>query len=144
LTGRAARWRLALWLALVASWLVTLPYSWRAFATVPSAERLARSRLVEIPTLQTLFSQLGTSALELGVLLALLWPWSARRWLLRLWTATLGLLLWFLATPPLGLSNLSWVRRRWLAAVALLLFVSATMATISVLTGRRGAAGRTN
>src|SRR5512147_1372909 len=100
---RGLGWRLGLWLGLAFSWLLSLPFGWHAFTTVPAAERLSRSHLVAIPTLHTFLLQVGGSALELVVVLAWLWPGRARWWLARQWLAALGLLLYFLATPPLGL-----------------------------------------
>lgn len=132
----AARWRFALAAALLLSWILLLPLLWQAFATVPSAERLQQSHMVRIPTLQTLWLQIGLSALELSVLLAVLWPLASRRYLARLWAAALGSTAYFLFTAPLSLTTLEWVHRRWLAAVALGLLLSALLASAGALLRR--------
>lgn len=119
--ARLARYTLPA--ALLLGWLIMLPLLWRAFTTVPSAERLRESRMVQIPTLETVIQQVGLSAVELGVALLLAWP--GRRALSRLWVAAIGAWAWFLATTPLGLSTVQWVHRRWLAATALLLLAAA-------------------
>lgn len=120
--------------ALVLGWLIMLPLLWRAFTTVPSAERLRESRMVRIPTLDTVIQQAGLSAIELGVALLLTWP--GRFALTRLWIAAIGAWAWFLATAPLGLSTVQWVHRRWLAATALVLLACAIGAVILRLVRR--------
>lgn len=125
-----ARW--SLWLALLGSWLVLLPLLWLAFATVPSPDRLERSHMAAIPTLATLAWTAGRSLLELGALLALLWP-RARLYLTRLWLAALGASAWFVASAPLSLNRLAWTHRRWLALVAAALLLSALAAALARL-----------
>jgi len=123
--------RLLLWALLAASWLVLLPLLWSAFATLPSAERLAESHMAEIPTLATLGWTVLRSALEAGAVLMLLWPWWERGFLLRLWAAALGALSWFLATTPLSVTRLWWVHRRWLAVLMLGLLMAAAGWTLA-------------
>ncbi|MEQ9569298.1 MAG: hypothetical protein RLN75_03840, partial [Longimicrobiales bacterium] len=53
------RTRIALWILLLLSWVMLVPMLWTAFSTVPSMERLARSRMVEIPTLRTVGLLIG-------------------------------------------------------------------------------------
>ncbi len=130
------RARLLLWLALIASWLVLLPMLWTAFSTVPSPERLAQPRMVRIPTLESLGLLVGQSAVELGVLLALLAPWRPRFYLARLWLGAVGIWAWFIATTPLGLSQMTWHHRRWLAVVGALLVLSAALVALSRVAGR--------
>jgi hypothetical protein len=125
------RARLALWVALLLSWLILLPMLWTAFSTVPSAERLAQSRMVRIPTLQTVGLLVLQSAVEVGVLLALLFPWRPRFYLARLWIAAFAVVAWFIATTPLGLTRMSWIHRRWLAAVGVALLFWAAIATMA-------------
>jgi hypothetical protein len=132
------RARFALWLALLVSWLVLLPLLWTAFATVPSAERLAQSRMVRIPTLETVGLLVLQTAVEAGVLLALLFPWRPRFYLSRLWIAAFAVGAWFIATTPLGLTRMSWTHRRWLAAVGAALFLWAAVATIARIAGGPG------
>lgn len=117
---------------------------WTAFSTIPSAERLAQSRMVEIPTLRTVAVLLVQSAVEAGLLLALLVPWRPRRYLARLWLAAFAIWVWFLATTPLGLTRMAWIHRRWLAGVGAALLVAATILTAArLLTGpRRSTPGR--
>jgi hypothetical protein len=139
--GRAAAvlpWRLALWLGLTAGWLVMLPYLWSAFATLPTAERLEQTRTVAIPTLQTVALLAARSALELGAVLALLWPWWQRHYAKRLLAAATGLVAWFVLTTPLSLSAVGWVHRRWLAAMTLALLLAFGV----VLAARAGRAAR--
>lgn len=106
-----------------------LPMLWTAFATVPSMERLAQSRMVEIPTLRTVGLLVARTTLEAGILLALLAPWIPTRYLTRLWLAVVGVGAWFLATTPLGLTRMSWIHRRWLALVWVVLLGAAAVAT---------------
>ena len=127
------KWRRALVVLVAASWLITVPLMWRAFSTLPSAERLERSHMVQIPTLQTLLLQVGISFLEMAVVVAVLWPGYARAWLLRLWFAALGTTFYFLLTPPLGLTTLQWVHRRWLAALSAGLLITALTASMLAL-----------
>jgi hypothetical protein len=118
---------------LLASWVVLVPLMWNAFSTVPSLERLAQSRMVEIPTLRTVGWLVARSAAEIGVVLGLLVPWKPRRYLARLWLATVALAAWFLATTPLGLTRMSWLHRRWLVLVGASLLVAAVWATLARL-----------
>ena len=113
------------------SWLVLVPMLWTAFSTVPSAERLAQSRMVRIPTLQTVGLLVLRTAAEAGVLLALLAPWRPRFYLSRLWIAAFGVVAWFIGTTPLGLTRMSWIHRRWLAAVGVALLLWAAIATMA-------------
>lgn len=113
----------ALWIVLILSWIVLLPMLWTAFSTVPSPERLAQSRMVRIPTLESLGLLVGRSAVELGVLLVLLVPWRRRFYLTRLSLAAVGVWAWFIGSTPLGLSQMTWLHRRWLAAVGAVLVV---------------------
>jgi hypothetical protein len=126
-TGHARLWRLLVWCVLVIGWLYMLLRMWDSFATFPTEERLEHSRTVAIPTLQSLALLMGRSAIELAVVLALTWPWAARRWAARAWAAALLLAAWFIATAPLTLSGVMWVHRRWLAATALFLAVAGTV-----------------
>lgn len=132
----ALYWRAGLWVGLIIGWLVMLLYLWSAFATFPSPERLAQPRMVRIPTLGSIALVAGRSALELAVVLALLWPRSGRAWELRLFVAAALLTGWFFATTPLSVSIVDWVHRRWLAATALALMLSLLAALIARLTTR--------
>ncbi len=133
------RARSALWFALILSWLVLVPMLWTAFSTVPSPERLAQPRMVQIPTLDSLGLLVGQSAIELGVLLAWLLPWRPRFYLGRLWIGAVGVWAWFIGTTPLGLSQMTWHHRRWLAAVGVTLLLSAAIGTGDrILRGLRG------
>jgi hypothetical protein len=108
------RWRLGLWVGLILGWLVMLLYLWAGFLTFPSAERLEHSRMMAIPTLRTLGMLAGRSALELGGMLVLLWPWWARFWVTRMLAAALLVAAWFIVTTPLTVSTMDWMHRRWL------------------------------
>ena len=77
------------------------------------------------------------------MVLALLWPWRARRFLLRLWLAAAGALTWFLVSTPLTLHRMAWVHRRWLAGVAAGLLVAAVLASVAVLARRLRHGGAT-
>ncbi len=135
---RVPRWRVALWLGLLASWLVILPLMTSAVVHPPSPERLRSMPTLRIPTPATLLVRIATSGLELRVVLVLLWPWRVRAWRLRLAGTALAVTLWFLLTPPLGLSIMEWYHRRWLAAVAAVLLVAAALSGIGAVV-RRGA-----
>jgi hypothetical protein len=113
--GGIGRWaRIGLWGLLVASWVVMVAYMWDALTMVPDAERLEQTRMAVIPTPRTFFAAVAFSALELGVVLALLWPWRSGYYPVRLAGASLGLLTWFVITIPMGMSRMDWVHRRWL------------------------------
>ncbi|HSJ25843.1 MAG TPA: hypothetical protein VK929_14295 [Longimicrobiales bacterium] len=133
-------WRTLAWSALILGWLAMLLQLWSAFATFPSAERLEQSRLVAIPTLQSLALLVGRSIVELGVVLALTWPWQARLWITRVCAAAIAVAAWFVATTPLSVSATSWVHRRWLAAMVAGLLLVAAVALLARLT--RAAGGR--
>lgn len=119
---------------LLLSWAVAVFMMWRGLTTVPSAERLAESHMVRIPTLNTFLLQVGIGVAELGVLIALTWPGRAA--LSRLWAAALGTWAWFFATTPLGINTVQWAHRRWLAAVALWLLLTALILTSRALLRR--------
>lgn len=116
--------RYTLSILLTLSWGVAVYLMWRGLTTIPSAERLAESRLVPIPTPASFAREF-----------ALTWP--GRRFLLRLWVAALAAWGWFFATAPLGINTVQWAHRRWLAAVALWLLVTAVIAAARAL-ARRG------
>lgn len=97
--------------------------AWDAFTTVPSAERLAESRMAAIPTLTTMLWMAARSAMEVAVLMVLLWPWNARRYATRAFICALVLPAYFLFTTPLSLTSVHWVHRRWLAGLEVLLLV---------------------
>lgn len=126
--------RYALPVLLTLSWGVAVYLMWRGLTTVPSAERLAESRMVRIPTPASFAWQLGLSVVELLAAVALTWP--GRYFLPRLWLAALGAWAWFFATAPLGINTVQWAHRRWLAAVALWLLVTAIVAGTRVLVRR--------
>jgi hypothetical protein len=136
---------MAFWIVLLLSWVVMLPALWRAFSTVPTPERLGQSRMIEIPTLETVAMIAVQSAIELSVALALLFPWRPRRYLARLWIAAVALGIWFIASTPLSLTHVAWVHRRWLAAVdgaLLLAALGVTAAWLLAGHGRRAAPDR--
>jgi len=108
------QWRVAVWAVLAVSWVVMVGYMWDALTTVPSPERLEETRMAVIPTHRTFFAAVIFSALELGVIMAVLWPWRPRLYTARLAVATLAVVTWFTITIPMGLSRMDWVHRRWL------------------------------
>lgn len=134
-TAWAHRARWVLWTSLVLSWLVMLPVVWAAFSTLPSPERLARSRMIEIPTLGSVALIVLVSAIELAAVLALLFPGLTRRFLARLWIAAVGVWIWFFASTPLDLAKVEWVHRRWLALVGAALLLGAGIATVARILG---------
>lgn len=138
----AARTRIVLWVVLILSWVVLIPLLWSAFMTVPSAERLQQSRMIEIPTFATFQLIAVESAVELLVVAALLFPWRARFYLSRLWVTALGVCVWFIASTPLSLTRLAWVHRRWLAAVGVTLLLCAVVGTVARLATRKTRPGR--
>lgn len=129
--GRAAR--VALWVLLAVSWAVALAYMWEAMTRLPTDERLERSRLTHIPTPRTFMAAAIFSALELGIVLAALWPWRPAFYASRLAVTALALITWFIITTPMTLSRMDWVHRRWLAfatAAVLLALVATVVARI--------------
>jgi hypothetical protein len=136
------QWRAGLCALLILGWLWMLLQLWSGFATFPSAERLEHSRLVAIPTLPGLALLAARSVGELLVVLAILWPWRARAYLLRMLLAAALLTMWFIATTPLSLSTMAWVHRRWLAAMtAGLLITLAAAALVQLVTTLRARHG---
>lgn len=117
---RVEAWaRRGFWLLLVASWVVAVALMWEAMTTVPSAERLQETRLVEIPGPRRFFAAAAFSAMELAVVLAALWPWRPAYYGARLAVTGLAVLTWFVTTTPLDLSRMDWIHRRWLAFLVL-------------------------
>lgn len=112
--------RLTFWAFLALSWVVAVAYMWDALTMVPSAERLAESKLVGIPTPRMFFTAAIFSAMELALVLALLWPWRPDYYASRLAVTALALATWFVTTTPMDLSRMDWVHRRWLAGLTLL------------------------
>jgi hypothetical protein len=102
---------------LVLSWSVMLVRMWSAFWRLPSPELLERQRMVRPPTFASLRWEIAQSAVELVILGVLLWPGWRRFYLLRLLTAGIGTLAWFLLTPPLAITSVQRVHRTWLALV---------------------------
>ncbi|MFW5946884.1 MAG: hypothetical protein ACOCUW_00215 [Gemmatimonadota bacterium] len=121
--------RRALWLLLLASWVVAVWFMWEAMTAIPSAERLQESRLVEIPGPRRFLAAAVFSAMELAVVLAALWPWRTAYYGSRLAVMALATMTWFVITTPLEVSRMDWVHRRWLAflVVAQLLALGALL-----------------
>lgn len=115
-----SRARFALWIILGLTWVVAVAYMWDALTTVPHADRLEASKVVGIPTPRTFFAAAIFSAMELALVLALLWPWRPNYYASRLAVAALGLVTWLISTSPMGLSRIDWVHRRWLAVMVIL------------------------
>jgi hypothetical protein len=128
-----SRWRLGVWTGVLLGWLVMLLFMWSAFSALPSAERLEQTRMMQIPTLQTLGMLVLRSAVELAFVLLLLLPWWRRFYTTRLVAAALLLAGWFLATTPLTISAMHWVHRRWLAAMIAALLACAVIAAAARL-----------
>ncbi len=140
---RAVEWtRRGFWLLLVVSWVVMVTFMWDAMTTIPSAERLQQSRLVEIPGPRRFFAAVAFSAMELAVVLAALWPWRPAYYAGRLAIMALAVATWFLITVPPGLSDMDRAHRQWLAflvlaQVAALAVLLAYRAVLAVLDWRR-------
>ena len=134
LTDRERRPRLALAALLVLGWLLAVWYMWEAMATLPSAERLETTRLVAIPTIRTFLSAVLFSALELAIVLGLLWPTWPQLYATRVAVAVLALVTWFILTTPMDLSRMDWVHRRWLVGMA----AGLTLALVALLLLRAG------
>lgn len=122
-TDAPPRWvewgRRAFWVLLLVSWVVAVVYMWKAMSTIPSAQRLQQTRLVEIPGPRRLFAAAAFSFMELAVVMAALWPWRPAYYGSRLAITTLAVLTWFIMTTPMDLSRMDWVHRRWLAWLVL-------------------------
>lgn len=114
------RARVTFWVALVAVWIVAAWYMFDAAATVPSADRLAQDRMVEIPTPSGYIAAVIMSGLELALVLAILWPWRPELYASRLAFAALALITWFIMTTQIDVSRMDWIHRRWLASTILL------------------------
>lgn len=129
-----AEWvRRGFWLLLLLSWVVAVWYMWEAMTTLPSAERLEETRMVEIPGPRRFFTAAAFSFMELAVVLAALWPWRSAYYATRLAVAALGVSTWFVITTPMDLSRMDWVHRRWIAFLVL-----AQVVALAVLLAYRG------
>lgn len=124
--------RIGFWGLLVVGWCVAVYQMWEAMTTIPSAERLATSRMVVIPTPRTFFAAVAFSAMELAIVLAALWPWRPAYYASRLAITALVMFTWFVVTTPMQLSRMDWVHRVWLALTILALLV----AFVAVLASR--------
>lgn len=124
--------RIVLWAVVGGSWVVAVAYMWDALTTVPSAERLEESRLALIPTPRIFFTSAVFSAMELGIVLAALWPGWQRLYATRLAVTVLALSTWFIMTTPMDVNRMDWVHRRWLAFM-----IVATFAGLIVLLSYR-------
>jgi hypothetical protein len=131
----ALRFRVAVAGVLVVAWAVSVYYMWDALTTVPSAERLQQTRMVAIPTPRSFFMVTAFSAMELAVVLAVVWPWLPSFYASRLAAGVLGLVTWFITTIPMEVSDMDRVHRRWLVFTAL-----ALLAALVLLLLWRGAA----
>lgn len=117
---RTAMWaRTGFWLLLIVSWAVMVAYMWEALTTLPSAARLEEGRMAVIPTPRAFAAAAIFSALELGVVLAALWPWWPAYYPARLGLTAMALVTWFIITIPMGLNQMDWVHRRWLGFMIL-------------------------
>lgn len=127
--ARLEEWaRRGFWLLLAVSWVIAVWYMWDAMSAIPSAERLEQTRLAEIPGPRRFFTAAAFSAMELAVVLAVLWPWRTELYASRLAVTALAIVTWFVSTTPLDLSRMDWVHRRWLAFLAL-----AVVAALAIL-----------
>ena len=119
MSARAERLlRVGFWVGLAATWLIAVWYMWEAMATLPSSVRLETTRQVAIPTLRTFYAAAIFSALELALVMAVLWPWRPEYYATRLTVAVLALATWFVITTPMDLSRMDWVHRVWLISTA--------------------------
>lgn len=112
--------RLTFCALLALSWVVAVAYIWDALMTLPPAERVEESTVVGIPTPRMFLTAAIFSAMELALVLALLWPWRPEYYASRLAVTALALVTWFVTTTSTDLSRVDWVHRRWLAGMILL------------------------
>ena len=134
--------RVAVWVVLVASWIAMVAYMWEVSATIPAGERLQESRIAVVPTPRTFYTAVVFSAMELGLVLAALWPWRPTLYASRLAVSGLALVTWFVMTTPMSLNRMDGVHRRWLAFMILAVAL-ALITLLAYRTGRRMTAGRT-
>lgn len=120
--------RTLLIIGLVLSWIVMLILMRSEFWTLPAPEAVQRERMVRPPTMDSLLTRAGRSAVELLLLTLLLLP--GRAYAVRLALTTVGLILYYVLTTPMAITSVEQVHRRWLAAVAVVLLV-ATILTLS-------------
>jgi hypothetical protein len=131
--SRIEAWaRLGFWVLLALTWVVAVAYMWDALTTVPDADRLEESRLAAIPTPRTFFTAAIFSAMELALVLAVLWPGWTSYYASRLAVMALSLVTWFIMTTPMDISRMDWIHRRWLAAMGALI----VLALVTLLTHR--------
>ncbi len=133
----ASRRRYLFWLAIALSWVALLPLLLSAVTSVPSAARLERSHAVPIPTFETLARVVLVSALEVGLVLGLLWPKRSRGYTARVLLAAALLAVWFVLSTPLALTRLEWVHRRWLALLAFTLLAAGVYALVRGIARKR-------
>lgn len=134
--NRAATiYRHALVIGIAASWVVLVVLMWAAFRRLPSAEELADARHVRPPLPADFIINVAESGGVTALLIAILWPRTAWRYILRTCIALVVLATWFLMSVPLDLNNMEWLHRRWLALMIVLLLF--TLLTYPLLARRR-------
>lgn len=112
------RVRIALWLILALSWVVAVVYMWEAVTATQTAERLELPTAVGVPSVRTWVAAAIFSGMELGLVLAVLWPWRGDFFASRLAVAGLALVTWFIMTAPMDVGRVDRVHRQWLAFMA--------------------------
>lgn len=125
------RFRVGLWLLLIVGWISAVWLMADTLTTLPASEGLGDSPLVGTPTGRTFFAAAAFSALELAVILAVLWPWRQDYYALRLSTAALALVTWSIMTAPLQLTRLDWVHRWWLVAMVVTIALALVLLLLS-------------
>lgn len=129
------RLRFALLALLVVGWVLAVSLMWGTLDTAPSDPRLAGSPL-GAPTMRTFYAAALFSALELALILAILWPGRTEYYALRLGICVLALATWLVTTPRGDASGLDRVHRQWLIAMIALL-AAALLGTLLYRGARR-------
>lgn len=117
------RLRFGLVTLLVVGWAVAVWLMWGALETGSPDSRLEGSPLAT-PTMRTFYAAALFSALELALILAILWPGHAEYYTARVGVCVLALATWLVMTPGSDASGMDRVHRQWLIAMIALLTVA--------------------
>lgn len=121
MTGQSGRHlRFGLVALLVVGWAVAVWLMWGALDTGAPDPRLDGSPLAT-PTMRTFYAAALFSALELALILAILWPGRAEYYAARLGTCVLALATWLVMTPRSDAIGMDRVHRQWLSTMIVLL-----------------------
>lgn len=129
------RLRFGLVALLVVGWALAVWLMWGALDTGASDPRLEAAPLAT-PTMRTFYAAALFSALELALIVAILWPGRAEYYAGRLGVCVLALATWLVITPGSDAIGMDRVHRQWLTTMIVLL-AGALLGTLLYRASRR-------